>query len=114
MNYISLFPNLFTLNISNSYFGLHSITCNDIDLKINKIVYSLFDICVTLKKIPIIRTEAPSPSLLLLKDNPSKLIALRLAIHICNYLQLPNNAFFSKWDFCTARSTFASYLRSIH
>lgn len=59
INYSSLSPDLFTLNLSNCYQRLHSPKQSEqaIDGMINEIVQSLFCVIATLQTIPVIRAQ---------------------------------------------------------
>lgn len=71
LNYISLAPNLFTLNLPDTYAKLHNHTSADslIETLADRIVSSLFSVFVTLGVVPVIR--AP-------RANAAELVANKL------------------------------------
>ena len=60
INYTSLSPNLFTLNLTNCYERLNSPASSDQSIQgiVNDIVQSLFCVIATLQSIPIIRAQS--------------------------------------------------------
>ena len=88
INYTSLSPNLFTLNITNCYQQLNQKgqTEDSIVSIINKIVESLFCVIVTLQTIPIIRAQ---------NGGAAEQIAKQLNNKISTHLKDRNNNLFS-------------------
>ncbi len=88
INYISLSPNLFTLNLKNCYQNLNSHQSSDQNIKqiLTDIVESLFCVIATLQTIPIIRCQ---------KGGAAQQIGEQLSNKISNHLKDRNSNLFS-------------------
>ncbi|KAH6566460.1 hypothetical protein BASA61_005397 [Batrachochytrium salamandrivorans] len=79
LNFVSLEHNLFSLQLSDSYFHLNNPTTTEMQIETltNTIVSSLFSILVTLKAVPIIRCP---------RGNSAEAVALKLESKMRDHL----------------------------